>query len=69
MTGVPISETADEVTVQTANEKVILNRSEIEQRRASEMSLMPDGILDPIKDEARADLLKYLMSPTQVPAQ
>lgn len=69
VTGVPISETGDEVTVQTANEKVILDKSEIEQRRASEMSLMPDGILDPLNDEARADLLKYLMSPTQVPAK
>jgi putative heme-binding domain-containing protein len=69
ITGVPIAETGREVTIQTAREKVVLSRSEIEQRRPSELSLMPDGILEPLDENARADLLKYLMSPAQVPAK
>jgi hypothetical protein len=30
---------------------------------------MPEGLLDPLSQEMRADLMKYLMSPGQVPAK
>jgi putative heme-binding domain-containing protein len=66
LTGVVVSETSDVLAIQTATEKVVLNKESIEQRRPSEMSLMPEGILDPLDGNARADLLKYLMSPSQV---
>jgi putative membrane-bound dehydrogenase-like protein len=69
ITGVPIAETSEEVTIQTAKEKIVLSKSEIEQRKASELSLMPEGLMDPLDEKARADLLKYLMSPVQVPAK
>jgi hypothetical protein len=57
------------VTVQTAKEKVLLNKNEILERRKSDQSLMPEGLLDPLSQEMRADLMKYLMSPGQVPAK
>jgi hypothetical protein len=57
------------VTVQTAKEKVLLNKNEIVERRKSDQSLMPEGLLDPLSQEMRADLMKYLMSPGQVPAK
>ncbi|MFO0011110.1 MAG: hypothetical protein ACK553_00045, partial [Planctomycetota bacterium] len=69
ITGVPLSETNQEITIQTATEKVVLHKTEIERRKPSQMSLMPEKILEPLDDNARADLLKYLMSPTQVPAR
>ena len=69
ITGVPLSETNQEITIQTATEKVVLHKTEIERRKPSQMSLMPEKILEPLDVNARADLLKYLMSPTQVPAR
>lgn len=69
ITGVPLSENSNSVTVQTAKEKVLLNKTEIVERRKSDQSLMPEGLLDPLSQEMRADLMKYLMSPGQVPAK
>ena len=69
VTGVPLAETEDAITIQTATEKVTLEKPEIVQRKSSSLSLMPSGILDPLSEQERADLLKYLMSPVQVPAQ
>jgi putative heme-binding domain-containing protein len=67
--GVPISETDDAITIQTATEKVVLEKPEISQRKTSSLSLMPSGILDPLSEQERADLLKYLTSPVQVPVK
>jgi putative heme-binding domain-containing protein len=69
VTGVPLTETEDAITIQTATEKVTLEKPEIVQRKPSSLSLMPSGILDPLSEQERADLLKYLMSPVQVPAK
>jgi len=69
VTGVPVSENANSVTIQTAKEKIVLNKNEILERRKSDQSLMPEGLLDPLSPEMRADLIKYLMSPNQVPAK
>ena len=40
---------------------------DIEVQRVLDQSPMPDGLLTPMTDEQTADLLGYLMSPTQVP--
>jgi putative membrane-bound dehydrogenase-like protein len=69
ITGVPVSETNDAISVQTTIEKIVLSKKDIEQRKPSDLSLMPHGILDPLQEDDRADLFKYLMSPNQVPAQ
>jgi putative membrane-bound dehydrogenase-like protein len=65
ITGVVLSETKNEVTVQTAQDKVILQTSEIEDRTASQFSLMPEGLFDGLSQESKANLLKYLMSSPQ----
>jgi hypothetical protein len=55
------------VTIQTANDVVAIPRRDLEGRRDTGQSLMPDGLLDGLsKDEVR-DLVGYLMSPSQVP--
>ena len=69
LTGVPLSETDDAITIQTATERVVLDKPEISQRKSSSLSLMPSGILDPLSEQERADLLKYLTSPVQLPAK
>jgi hypothetical protein len=38
---------------------------DIESQKPSELSLMPEGLLDPLTDEERADLFNYLMSDPQ----
>jgi putative membrane-bound dehydrogenase-like protein len=54
------------VTLQTQNEQVIVPKSEIDSRRASPLSLMPDGLLDKLSTEEVRDLVGYLASPKQV---
>jgi putative heme-binding domain-containing protein len=65
ITGVVVSETPRELTVQTAQERVVVFASEIEQRSASQMSLMPEGLFEGLTEDQKASLLKYLMSSPQ----
>jgi putative heme-binding domain-containing protein len=55
------------VTVQTPTERLVLNRTDIEEIRKSELSLMPEGQLDVLPKNEVRDLIAYLMSPQQVP--
>jgi putative membrane-bound dehydrogenase-like protein len=55
------------VTVQTPTERLLINRSDIEEVRKSELSLMPEGQLDVLPEKEVRDLIAYLMSPQQVP--
>jgi putative heme-binding domain-containing protein len=65
ITGVPVSETETEVTVQTSQARMVIPVEEIESRKKSELSLMPEGLLDPLATEERIDLFHYLMSDPQ----
>ena len=65
ITGVVVSENSNEVTIQTAQEKLVLAIADIDERVASESSLMPEGLLDDLSNEAKGNLLKYLMSSPQ----
>jgi len=59
-------ETDSALTIQTINDKVVVPKSEIEERVLSSVSMMPERQLDPMtKDEVR-DLIAYLGSPHQV---
>jgi putative membrane-bound dehydrogenase-like protein len=55
------------VTIQTPTERLVINRSDIEEVRKSELSLMPEGQLDVLPKNEVRDLIAYLMSPQQVP--
>lgn len=66
ISGVPIQETPDTVTIQTEKEKLHVEVSEIRQRKSSILSLMPEGILVPLSEQSKLDLFRYLMSPGQV---
>ncbi|MBW8884184.1 MAG: c-type cytochrome, partial [Planctomycetia bacterium] len=65
--GVIADETPQTLTVQTANETVSIPTSEIEARKESPLSMMPEGIFDRLAADEIRDLVAYLASPQQVP--
>jgi putative membrane-bound dehydrogenase-like protein len=66
LNGIVIEQSGPTLTVQTPTERLILNRADVEEIRKSELSLMPDGLLDVLPEREVRDLLGYLMSPQQV---
>jgi putative membrane-bound dehydrogenase-like protein len=65
--GLIAEQTDRTVTIQTPSDRIIVPRDEIDEERTSELSLMPEGLLDSLEEREVADLLRYLQSPTQVP--
>ncbi|HTU26051.1 MAG TPA: hypothetical protein VMF30_11670, partial [Pirellulales bacterium] len=55
------------LALQTTNEIVKLSKDEIEVRKATALSMMPEGMLVPLSDDDIRDLMCYLASPEQVP--
>ena len=62
LTGLVVDETELAITMQTANERVVLPKSEIEERALSKLSMMPDGLLQSLSNEQVRDLIGYLAS-------
>jgi putative heme-binding domain-containing protein len=67
ISGVVQGENESTVTVQTPTGLVQLPVNEIATRRKSELSLMPEGLLESLKDDEIVNLISYLQSPQQVP--
>jgi putative membrane-bound dehydrogenase-like protein len=67
VTGQIRKETPQAVTVRTANEEVLILVEDIESRKPTPNSVMPEGLLDALSDEDIRDLIAYLASPKQVP--
>lgn len=67
VSGIVLRETPDGVSVRTANEMVVVPRGEIESRKSTTQSIMPEGLLDQLKPDEVRDLVGYLGSPEQVP--
>jgi putative heme-binding domain-containing protein len=62
-----IAEENDRVLViQTAGERVILDKQDIEERETSGVSMMPEGLAERLSAEELRDLVSYLASPEQV---
>ena len=62
-----ITEQSDRtITLQTATERLNIDRREVEYVRKTNLSPMPDGLLDALSLEEINDLLSYLQHPTQV---
>jgi putative membrane-bound dehydrogenase-like protein len=62
LNGIIVSKTPDTVALQTPSEKLTLPMSEVESMRESQLSLMPEGLLDSLKEPQVLDLISYLMS-------
>jgi putative heme-binding domain-containing protein len=67
ITGIIKQETDKVVTVQTQNEVIPVPQADIEERRKSPISMMPEGLLEKLSREEVRDLIAYLGSPMQVP--
>jgi putative heme-binding domain-containing protein len=61
LTGLPIQETDDRLILKTAlGERIPVARGLIEDRRTSDVSLMPEGLAQTMTDQELVDLLAYL---------
>jgi putative membrane-bound dehydrogenase-like protein len=60
VTGLVKKETVQAVTVRTANEQIVIAKEDIEKRTPTNNSVMPEGLLDTLKDDEIRDLIAYL---------
>jgi putative heme-binding domain-containing protein len=56
------------LTIQTANERLVLPREDIEALKPSNVSMMPEGQLERLTPQEIRDLFAYLAASKQVPA-
>ncbi len=66
ITGLVTDESQQAIVIQTANERIVLPKNEIERRTQSTVSMMPDGLLQNLTSDQIRDLIGYLSSPDQV---
>ncbi len=66
-TGILRDETPSAFALRTENEALVLARSDVDELRPSDLSTMPDGLLDALAPGDVRDLVAYLASPLQVP--
>jgi putative heme-binding domain-containing protein len=66
VSGVVVGETDQAVTVQAEKARVVIPKGDVDKRTPSPLSLMPDGLLQPLTPEQVRDLVAYLMSEAQV---
>jgi putative membrane-bound dehydrogenase-like protein len=67
LTGIIRAEDKDSITLVTANETITLPKNEIEDRRTSDQSMMPEDLWKPLSQFEIRSLVSYLASPAQVP--
>jgi putative heme-binding domain-containing protein len=65
--GMLLEETPHTITVQSANETIRVPATDVEARKESPLSMMPEGLFDRLATEELRDLVAYLASPQQVP--
>ena len=67
MTGIVAAENDNTVTLQQMAEETVVEKSLIKKRSVAEVSMMPEGLLQPFRDEQVRDLIAYLRHAGQVP--
>jgi putative membrane-bound dehydrogenase-like protein len=67
LNGLVRGQTDRTLTLQTPTEVQYLDRDDIDELQSSPLSLMPEGLLDPLSREEIRDLIAYLMNRAQVP--
>lgn len=67
LNGMVAAQTERTVTLQTAKERLTLERKDIDMLEPSKQSLMPEGQLQNLSPVQVRDLFAYLMHPVQVP--
>jgi putative membrane-bound dehydrogenase-like protein len=64
--GIVVAETERALTLRTAQAKVVIAKEDVEDRKLSPLSLMPDGLLQALSEQQVRDLIAYLMTDKQV---
>jgi putative heme-binding domain-containing protein len=67
LTGMIVERTPGRLTLQTATERVVLAKEDIDETKDSPLSMMPEGQLDTLTKEQVRDLIAYLGAKGQVP--
>jgi putative membrane-bound dehydrogenase-like protein len=67
LTGIIRAEDRDSITVLSANDIVTVPKGEVEDRRVSDQSMMPDDLWKPLDEHEVRSLVAYLAGPSQVP--
>jgi putative heme-binding domain-containing protein len=67
LTGLIVAKSEHTITLQSPTEKLTIERGEISRLRLTSLSLMPEGLLQGMKEDQICNLVAYLMKPTQVP--
>lgn len=67
ITGILKDENDKTITLQTTNELITLPKDEIDDRKESDKSMMPDGLLNQLSPREIRSLIAYLAAPGQVP--
>ncbi|MCP4171829.1 MAG: c-type cytochrome [Fuerstiella sp.] len=65
--GIVLGRTEKTLTLQTATEQIVIQRTEIDEMKEAPVSMMPDKLLNVLSDQQIQNLIAYLMSPAQVP--
>jgi putative membrane-bound dehydrogenase-like protein len=67
LSGMIQQQTAQTLTIRQLTSDVTVDKSEITKQESPPVSMMPEGLMLALPDEAKRDLIGYLMHPTQVP--
>src|SRR5262249_51690610 len=67
LTGLVKEEDGKSLLLQTQNEQIRVAKSDIDERKRSPASMMPEGLLAPVGDVEVRDLIAYLSGAEQVP--
>lgn len=60
LTGLVVTEDEQTFKIQTVNELIVLPADDVERRTKSTVSIMPEGLLEPLGEEEIRDLMGYL---------
>ncbi len=66
ITGLVTAETERTISIRTATEALVLDKSSLQSRKLTENSPMPNGLLQTLSSAQIRDLIGYLQHPTQV---
>jgi putative heme-binding domain-containing protein len=67
LSGILVEETERSLTVQTINQRLVLDKAEIDEMQPSSVSMMPEGQLEKMQPLEVRNLLSYLATKGQVP--
>ena len=62
-----LEEDAGKIVLNMVGQKTVIAKSDIKSRQTSKVSMMPEGLLNPLQDKQILDLIAYMRTEKQVP--